>query len=249
MIPKAISEAIVKVMSLVTYVENRGKNNFHNYKYAKAGDLFAKLQPAMAEAGLVIVPDLVGYKLIANDTIMEANFNFTLAHSSGDTWRYKPHFIGMSSCRNQKGGFDDKALNKCLTAARKYFLISLFNVPTGDDPDPDADGDTKSEPKHEQPRQTETKPEPTPEPEPERSEFDVVLPFSEEGRPDWKQWTNTLFPLRIAACESTGEVQNVIDGNKSKLDTIKQSAPKTYERLKAGWDHKIDNLLNGVVDD
>jgi hypothetical protein len=51
----------------------------------------------------------------------------------------------MSTCRNTKGGFDDKAANKCHTAARKYFLLGLFQVPTGEDyRQPAHDGDADS---------------------------------------------------------------------------------------------------------
>jgi hypothetical protein len=50
---------------------------------------------------------------------------------------------GMSRCRDSKGGFDDKSMNKCHTAARKYFLLALFQIPTGDIDDADsADGQT-----------------------------------------------------------------------------------------------------------
>ena len=44
---------------------------------------------------------------------------------------------GVSTCRNSKGGWDDKSLNKCHTAARKYFLLSLFQIPTGEEDDAD----------------------------------------------------------------------------------------------------------------
>jgi ERF superfamily len=54
----------------------------------------------------------------------------------------------MSRCRDSRGGYDDKALNKCATAARKYFLMSLLQIPTGDDADADLgedDGATSRE--------------------------------------------------------------------------------------------------------
>jgi hypothetical protein len=71
-----------------------------------------------------------------------------VAHASGETW---PHVIkqtGVSTCRNTKGGWDDKSLNKCHTAARKYFLLALFQIPTGDEED-DADrGENKPATRH-----------------------------------------------------------------------------------------------------
>ena len=49
----------------------------------------------------------------------------------------EPRFTGMSIGRNTKGEYDDKAINKCHSAARKYFLLSLFQVPSGDFDDAD----------------------------------------------------------------------------------------------------------------
>jgi len=47
----------------------------------------------------------------------------------------------LSSLRNSKGGYDDKALNKCHTTARKYFILGLFQIPTGLADDADAEED------------------------------------------------------------------------------------------------------------
>jgi hypothetical protein len=51
----------------------------------------------------------------------------------------------VSTCRNSKGGWDDKSLNKCHTAARKYFLLALFQIPTGEEDDADQ-GDRQPSP-------------------------------------------------------------------------------------------------------
>lgn len=131
--PKEIAEAIAKVMGADLYVQKRGKNQFHGYKYATVGDLLDKLQPLMAEAGLVILQHECGVDFLDNGNVMITRYQFTLAHMSGAVWPEKPVHTGMAACRNSKGGFDDKAANKCHTAARKYFLLGLFQVPTGED--------------------------------------------------------------------------------------------------------------------
>jgi hypothetical protein len=56
---------------------------------------------------------------------------------SGETWPQPLRQTGVSTCRNSKGGWDDKSLNKCHTAARKYFLLALFQIPTGEEEDAD----------------------------------------------------------------------------------------------------------------
>lgn len=131
--PEAIAKAIAQVMGADLYVQKRGKNQFHGYKYATVGDLLDKLQPLMAEAGLVIFQHELATEFIDGGNVMATRYQFTLAHTSGAVWPEKPIHTGMSACRNSKGGFDDKAANKCHTAARKYFLLGLFQVPTGED--------------------------------------------------------------------------------------------------------------------
>jgi hypothetical protein len=143
----AIVTAIARVQGADLYVQKRGKNQFHGYKYATIGDLLDKLQPLMAEAGLVIFQHEMASDFIDNGNVMVTRYQFTLAHTSGAVWPEKPIHTGMSGCRNSKGGFDDKAANKCHTAARKYFLLGLFQVPTGEDyRQPAHDGDADSAP-------------------------------------------------------------------------------------------------------
>jgi hypothetical protein len=67
-------------------------------------------------------------------------YEFTLMHESGQVFPEKPRFTGVSLARDRKGNWDDKAINKCHTAARKYFLLSLFQVPAGDFDDADEPG-------------------------------------------------------------------------------------------------------------
>lgn len=138
--PKQIAEAVISVMDKVGYVQKKGENKFHNYKFAAVGDLLAKIQPAMVEAGLVIVQDEVSHGIV-DDSVCEAVYEFSLSTKEGVTWEERPRHTGWSTLRNNKGGIDDKALNKCYTAGGKYFLIGLFKIPTGDTTDPDEQED------------------------------------------------------------------------------------------------------------
>lgn len=137
--PEAVASAINTVMGSVGYIQKKGENKFHNYKFTAIEDVMAKLQPAMAEAGLVVIQDELAHGLIAGDAVMTATYAFRLVHKSGMEWDGQARHTGMAAAKNSKGGFDDKALNKCHTAARKYFLMALFQIPTGTAADPDAD--------------------------------------------------------------------------------------------------------------
>lgn len=136
--PAPIAAAVIAIMKTVKNVEKHGENKFHNYKFAKVEDLIFQVQPAMADAGLIITQDEIGHEIVA-DALMLATYGFGLSHEIGVTWAAPTRQTGMASLKNTKGGYDDKALNKCHTAARKYFILGLFQIPAGDLPDVDVE--------------------------------------------------------------------------------------------------------------
>src|SRR6266436_1149096 len=137
--------AIAAVMNEVHVVAKRGENEFHRYRYATMGDILKEITPLLGRHGIVIFQSETGRAMFDDDNVIAIEYAFTVAHASGETW---PHVIkqtGVSTCRNSKGGWDDKSLNKCHTAARKYFLLSLFQIPTGEEDDADQ-GDRRPPP-------------------------------------------------------------------------------------------------------
>jgi hypothetical protein len=109
------------------------------------GDILKEITPLLGRHGIVIFQSETGRAMFDDDNVIAVEYAFTVAHASGETW---PHVIkqtGVSTCRNSKGGWDDKSLNKCHTAARKYFLLSLFQIPTGEEDDADQ-GDRRPAP-------------------------------------------------------------------------------------------------------
>src|SRR5258705_8647923 len=139
--------AIAAVMNEVHVVAKRGENEFHRYRYATMGDILKEITPLLGRHGIVIFQSEVSRAMFDDDNVIAVEYAFTVAHASGETW---PHVIkqtGVSTCRNSKGGWDDKSLNKCHTAARKYFLLALFQIPTGEEDDADQDkNDRRSAP-------------------------------------------------------------------------------------------------------
>lgn len=137
---KALS-AVAKIMGEVGSVKKEGFNEFHRYKYAAAADVMHALQPLLAKHGLTIIQNQRGLEFIQDGAALAIAYEFFVCHESGDTLPIVPVHTGVAAAKTSKGSFDDKAANKCHTAARKYFLLSLFQIPTGDYADPDADGD------------------------------------------------------------------------------------------------------------
>ncbi len=135
-----ILAAIAKITGDVGAIKKDGYNKFHQYDYTSAAEVQHRLQPLLAREGLVILQNEIHRDLTADGTALAVTYEFILAHESGDIYPDRLLHTGIAAARNTKGGFDDKAGNKCHTAARKYFLLGLFQIPTGV-PDADADED------------------------------------------------------------------------------------------------------------
>ncbi len=72
--------AIHEVMSKVGYVQKRGVNKFHNYKYAGEADLLKVLRPAMVEAGLLPIGSVLDVSEIDQYGNTHVRVEYTMAH-------------------------------------------------------------------------------------------------------------------------------------------------------------------------
>src|SRR5258708_10406955 len=129
--------AIAAVMNEVHVVAKRGENEFHRYRYATMGDILREITPLLGRHGMVICQSETGRAMFDAEKVMAVEFTFTIAHVSGERWPESLRQTGVSFCRATNGRWDDKAISKCHTAARKYFLLALFQIPTGDEADAD----------------------------------------------------------------------------------------------------------------
>ena len=220
--PAEIAGAINAIMGEVDYVQKKGTNTFHNYKFAAVGDVLAKLQPAMFKHGLVIVQNEVSHTLTG--AVMEVKYEFSLIHKSGAVWPDRPVHTGMAAATNSKGGFDDKCVNKCMTAARKYFLLALFQIPTGDDVDADADEGPTSQPANNGHARTAA-------PKPQES------PEQVKAREDYSRIMEALNLSKTAV-----EIDNIIKVQGKTLAEIKAVSQTGYEKLMAHAEERKRSL-------
>lgn len=142
--PEAIiMRALNAVMQEVDYVQKKGENDFHGYRYATEADVLARLRPAMVKHGLVLIPSVNQVSSIDAYGNTAVTIQYTLAHVSGAVW---PHPIIGAGCGNDKNknGVGDKGLYKALTGANKYVLFKLFQIETGNDPE-EPEGDRERE--------------------------------------------------------------------------------------------------------
>jgi len=133
--PVKILTAIHNVMTKVGYVQKKGVNDFHKYKFAGEANLLEVLRPALVEEGLILIPNQteVSQPDIHGNTLVK--IEYTVAHKDGDVWPEKVVVFGSGNDKNSKGGVGDKGLYKAVTGANKYFLFKLFQIETGNDPE------------------------------------------------------------------------------------------------------------------
>lgn len=134
-IDKLVS-AIAAVMAEIGVVEKGGEHQQQHWKYATIGNILQVLTPLMGKHGVAVFQNEGKPQFDKQHVIVP--YEFTVAHSSGQTFPEKIRKSGMSLALLNSGKWDDKCLNKASTAARKNFLLELFQVPTGDIADADA---------------------------------------------------------------------------------------------------------------
>src|SRR5580765_5005751 len=104
-----IAIAIANVTRQVGIIAKAGTNKFHGYKFAQMQDVLQRLTPLLAEAGLVIIQTEVARSMFDDGRAVAVDYEFTIAHTSGEIWPDRPKQTGLCRCRDSKGGFDDKA--------------------------------------------------------------------------------------------------------------------------------------------
>ena len=116
-----------------------------NYAYLSEEKLTAELHEVFAKVGLVIIPISMAIADTREDTTSAGNLMHNariiigyrlIDPEDGDT------LDGMALGEGSDSG--DKVLNKCMTAAYKYFLRQIAMISTGDDPDHQESHETAS---------------------------------------------------------------------------------------------------------
>ena len=226
-LPKEVSDAVLRVMQEVGYIQKTGNNSFHGYKYASIEGVLEKVQPALVKCGLTIVQSEVSHDIVGDGNLMEAVYEFTLC--AGGVCSTPVRHTGLASLRNTKGGYDDKALNKCHTAARKYFILGVFQIPTGLEADADAEEDKPHKPA---PRRDAPAPAP--------DEYEAKLARDQK-------WASDAIGF-IQNCISESELTAWAGHNKLRMDELKADNPNLFKQVKEAGASQREFLKNGMKD-
>jgi hypothetical protein len=141
---KSLVAKLSEVMKEVKYIEKKGYNSFHKYKYATESDVAEKVRESLAERNVIMIPNMVSHDVREHtnakgktEYIVTVNMEFKFM--DGDN--------GQEITFNMYGeGQDagDKAVYKAITGAQKYALMKAFMIPTGDDPEADNGTDERN---------------------------------------------------------------------------------------------------------
>lgn len=234
-----LAGAIAAVMAELKPVEKSGWNDFHKYKYAKMGDLSIELTPLMGRHGVVVFQNEIDRAMFDDGRVISVRYEFTIVHSSGEIWPERPVITGMSRCRDKNGGFDDKSFNKAHTAARKYFLLSLFQIPTedeGDGDNGDNGGGQRERPRGQAPAPARRAPSPDGKVAPH-----MITIINGEAPSAWGE----RFIAAIGKAASTDEVNEWYDVNASIFDKVKQHDAPLYDKLIDAMDDRERAIMGG----
>lgn len=216
-----LAGAIAAVMAEITPVEKGGWNKFQSYSYARIQDLMGVLTPLMGKHGIVVFQNEEGREMFDDGKAIAVRYRFTIVHKSGEIWPERILQTGLSSCRNTKDGFDDKSLNKCHTAARKYFLLSLFQIPTEDAEDGDDQGNARGANGGSQPRPQGRRPVPSP----SGKIAPHTIPIIDGESP--QAWASR-FGGFVAKAETAAEIDEWYSANINAFDKLKGRFEQIY---------------------
>lgn len=248
-----IAGAVAAVMAEVGVVAKDGVNQFHKYRYATVGDVLFKVTPLMGKQGLMVTQSEVKKEFDKGRMMVE--YDFTIAHKSGQLWPEKLRKTGMCIAVDSKGNWDDKAPNKCATSARKYFLLELFQIPTGDMDDADEGPAAAPAPQQRRPSapgpEQQAAPQAAPsapaapaEPEAPANPFKVTLPKG-SGATEWvKAYVRALDWVKEA-----GDITIMEEVNNNGLDAVYNNNPDLYTLITEATQRRMHILSGGVTTD
>jgi hypothetical protein len=128
----AVSQEIAE-----TGISKDRNNSQQGYKFRSIDDVYNKLSPILARAGLVILPRVISRELVERTTVkgsilfyttVQVEFDFISSHDGSK------HTISVFGEAMDSG---DKSTNKAMSAAYKYAAFQSFCIPTEGDNDAD----------------------------------------------------------------------------------------------------------------
>jgi hypothetical protein len=191
------------------------------------------LTPLMGKHGLAIFQNEI--KIVMEGTRMAVDYEFSVIHKSNERWPPVKQ-TGSAIARDRQGNLDDKAIAKCHTQARKYFLLSLFQVPAGDFPD--SDGDANGKEKKPVPGPSTSKPaQPIEDQAEQGAPHKLAMPAGATA----DQWANAYIRA-LGIAKTVEELQAWDELNNDYLQRISDKYPAIYVMLTTAFGSRLAAL-------
>lgn len=165
--PPEIAAAIVKVMSGIKRLAKEGTNTFQRYKFTSVDQFYEAVGPLMADAGIFTLVLETEMDVDRRETTddrgqtkasmwLSATYDIYVYHASGICF-------GPVARSTQVQASGAQSYAAAMSFVEKYFLRSLFKIPTGDT-DVDVDASDKRDLPSRSSGRTPPRPAPTPVP-------------------------------------------------------------------------------------
>lgn len=236
--PPEIAAAIVKVKKQVKQLGKDERNQFAKFNYVSVDKFYDVIGRMMAEAGIFVITDEVGIAAEKRETVTEsgqvksavwitATYELALFHETGVEYGPIHRTIMVQATGPQ-------AFGSGMSYVEKYFLRSLFKVPTGEE-DADAapqEGVPEGGPpaRRAPPRQA----APASKPAPVAPPTDLI-PHELSATGNWVDWGGR-FVAAIKVARTMEELDAWILANNDHLSSCQTLAPKVYDRIMANID-------------
>lgn len=127
-----LAARIAKIGGTLGNIPKRGWNPNQHYKFARETDLVAAIRPYLSAAGILITFSVTEHEILqrpdpaAKGMLTRINVHWTVTDGKEVIYGDMPGY-GMDT--------GDKGVYKAITGAKKYILMTLFLIDTGDDPE------------------------------------------------------------------------------------------------------------------
>jgi hypothetical protein len=138
-----LRQKLALVRRRLGYIQKRGLNEVHSYRYVTAADIAGAVGDILAELGVVVLPRLesISHEPARNGrSEAEHLARVVMAYTFTDVDTAEEITVKVAGEGLDAG---DKAPYKAMTGALKYALLQSFLLATGDDPE-DEHGDSRA---------------------------------------------------------------------------------------------------------
>ena len=163
--PPEIAKAVVSVMAEIKPLAKDGKNKFQNYSYTSVDDFFEAVGPLMSKNSIFTMVFESELEVLQKQSTDDrgntkvsmwlfGNYDIYLYHASGS-------FYGPVKRSTQVIASGPQSYASAMSFVEKYFLRSLFKIPTGELDEGDSTKESGLPPSPAQPPAPPKPPEPT----------------------------------------------------------------------------------------